>query len=111
MKHTHHLAPRITLYWDDQTGIAWVEDYRTGQGHAAHPNIKRPRTAVDMQRRGYWGKDERTVECQGFTYNIDRLLIEEPLDDVARQHCRCGGNHATTRWYDFPNQQWRETSS
>lgn len=109
MKHTQVLAPKITLYWDDQTGIAWIEDFTTGKGHAAHPNIKRPRTVTEMQQLGYWGKDERTVKSQSFIYNIDRLVIDEPLDDVARQHCRCGGNHTTQRWYDLAQKQWVDT--
>ena len=111
MKHTQELAPRIVLMWDDETGIAWIENYMTGIGHAAHPNIKRPRSADDMKRRGAWGKDDRVVQSQSFIYNIDRLSIHEPLDDVARQHCQCGGNHATVRWYDLARQQWVASAS
>jgi len=106
MTHTKALAPRIVLMWDDETGIARIENYLTGVGHAAHPNIKRPRSAEDMKRRGAWGKDDRVVQSHSFLYNIDRLAIYEPLDDVARQHCQCGGTHATPRWYDFARQQW-----
>ena len=104
MQHTKELAPRIVLMWDDETGIARIENYLTGLGHAAHPNIKRPRSAEDMKRREAWGKDDRVVQSHSFLYNIDRLSIHEPLDDVARQHCQCGGNHATQRWYDFPRR-------
>ncbi|MBM3223390.1 MAG: hypothetical protein FJZ47_06275 [Candidatus Tectomicrobia bacterium] len=107
-KQLFKLTPKTTLYRDDETGIAWVEDFTTGVGYAAHPNIKRPRTVAEMLQKGHWGPDERTIRSQSFTYNIDRLVIEHPLDDVARQHCQCGGNHAATRWYDFPNQQWRD---
>ena len=110
MQHTQALAPRIVLMWDDETGIARIENYLTGVGHAAHPNIKRPRSAEDMKRRGAWGKDDRVVQSHSFLYNIDRLSIHEPLDDVARQHCQCGGNHATQRWYDFARQQWVEST-
>jgi PncC family amidohydrolase len=106
MKHTKELAPRMVLRWDDETGIAWIENYMTGIGHAAHPNIKRPRSADKMKRRGAWGKEDRVVQSQGFLDNIDRLVIDEPLDDVARQHCQCGGNHTTARWYDLARQQW-----
>ncbi len=106
MQYTTALAPRLALMWDDETGIARIEHYLTGRGHAAHPNIKRPRSADEMKRRGAWGKEDRVVQSQGFLYNIDRLVIDEPLDDVARQHCQCGGNHATSRWYDLARQQW-----
>lgn len=111
MKHAKELAPGITLFCDDETGIAWIEDYTTGKAHAAHPKVKRPRTAEDMKRRGYWGTEDRGVPSQSFTYNIDRLTIHEPLDDVSRQHCRCAGNHATARWYDFTQKQWVESAS
>jgi hypothetical protein len=106
MQYTQELAPRIALMCDDETGIARIEHYRTGRGHAAHPNIKRPRSADEMKRRGAGGKEDRVVQSQGFLYNIDRLVIDEPLDDVARQHCQCGGNHTTSRWYDLACQQW-----
>jgi hypothetical protein len=60
-----------------------------------------------MKRRGAGGKEDRVVQSQGFLYNnMDRLVIDEPLDDVARQHCQCGGNHTTARWYDLARQQW-----
>jgi len=42
---------------------------------------------------------------------IDQLAIDEPLDDVARQHCQCGGHHATPRWYDLTRQQWVDAAS
>ncbi len=110
MKHVKDLAPGVRLSWDDQTGLVWIDDYARGREHAAHPKIKRPRSADDMKRRGHWGPDDRCVPSQSFIYNIDRLSIHEPLDDVARQHCRCAGNHATQRWYDFAQQQWVESS-
>lgn len=111
MKHTRELAPGVMLMWDDVSGIARVENYNTGLGYAAHPNIKYPRSAEDMRKRGAWKADERTVESQRFIYNIDRLTIRDPLDDVARQHCRCGGKHDVAQWYDFANQQWVEAPS
>jgi len=111
MQHTKALAPRIALIWDDETGIARIENYRTGRGHAAHPNIKRPRLADEMKRRGAWGQADRVVQSHSFLYNIDQLAIDEPLDDVARQHCQCGGNHATPRWYDLTRQQWVDAAS
>src|SRR5207244_3141904 len=73
MQHTKELAPRIVLMWDDETGIARIENYLTGVGHTAHPNIKRPRSAEDMKRREAWGKDDRVVQSHSFLYNIDRL--------------------------------------
>ena len=71
MQHTKALAPRIALIWDDETGIARIENYRTGRGHAAHPNIKRPRLADEMKRRGAWGQADRVVQSHSFLYNID----------------------------------------
>jgi hypothetical protein len=83
------------LYRDTQTGIAWVEDGHTGSGHSAHPNISATGSIRGMKAKAYWGKYDRCLRSHGFIYNTDRCLVSEddPLDELARQHCQCGGRH------------------
>ena len=88
------VAPYVVLYRDTRTGIAWVENGKTGNGHSAHPNIDASGSVAGMRKLGYWPKDQRVVKCHGFIYNIDRLVVSDDLDELARQHCQCGGKHA-----------------
>lgn len=81
------------LHRDDRTGIAWIEDGSTGNGHTAHPNIDATGSVRGMKKLGYWAKDARTVRSHGYIYNIDRLVVTDELDEIARQYCRCGGVH------------------
>jgi hypothetical protein len=81
------------LYRDDRNGIAWVEDGHTGMGHSAHPNISVTGSVRGMRALGYWPKNERVVRSHGWQYNIDRCIVTDELDELARQHCRCGGRH------------------
>ena len=87
MQHTKELAPRIVLMWDDETGIARIENYLTELGHAAHPNIKRPRSAEDMKRRGAGGKDDRVVQSHSFLYNIAWPKAARRAIANANLHC------------------------
>lgn len=81
------------LYRDPVTGIAWVEDGSTGNGHTAHPNIDASGSVAGMRKRGYWGKEDRVVRSHGFLHNIDICAIHDKYDQVAADHCQCGGNH------------------
>lgn len=87
------IRPYVILYRDPKTGIAWVENGSTGQGHSAHPNIDASGSVRGMKQLGYWNKEDRCVRSHGFIYNIDRLIVTDDLDEIARQHCKCGGNH------------------
>jgi hypothetical protein len=46
-----------------------------------------------MKGRGYWRDEDRAVKSHGFIYNIDSLVVTDELDELARQHCECGGKH------------------
>jgi hypothetical protein len=46
-----------------------------------------------MKKLGYWGKTDRTVKAHGYIYNIDKLVVDDELDKIAQQYCRCGGKH------------------
>lgn len=81
------------LYRCSRTGIAWVEDYSTGTAHSAHPNIDGTGSVRGMKRLGYWRELDRTVRTRGTIYNIDSCVVTDELDEIARQHCRCGGKH------------------
>lgn len=87
------IAEYITLYWCPRTGIAWVENSKTGNGHSAHPNIDATGSVKGMKSRGFWKQHDRTVKTNGAIYNIDKLVVSDALDEIARQHCRCGGKH------------------
>jgi hypothetical protein len=87
------IRPYVKLYRDSKTGIAWVEDGSSGMGHSAHPNIHGTGSVTGMRTRGFWGAKDRTVRSHGFIYNIDRSQVSGELDRIARDACRCGGNH------------------
>lgn len=87
------VAPYKTLYRDTRSGIAWVEDGTAGVGHSCHANIDASGSVAGMKQRGYWRKTDRTVQSHGWIYNIDSLVVTDPEDEIARQHCRCGGKH------------------
>jgi hypothetical protein len=82
------------LYRDTSTGIAWVENGHTGNGHSAHPNIDVTGSVKGMISRGYWKASDKTVRSHGFIYNTSRLTVTDDLDELARRHCQCGGNHS-----------------
>ena len=82
-----------TLYRDSRTGLAWVEDGHTGSQHSAHPNIDASGSVRGMKKLGYWGELDNVVRCRGTIYNISRVVVDDELDELARQHCQCGGNH------------------
>lgn len=87
------LAEHVNLYRDPKTGLAWVEDGSTGNGHTAHPSIHASGSVHGMKKLGYWDKSDRTVQSHGFIYNIDTLIITDEYDQIAAEHCRCGGRH------------------
>lgn len=85
------------LYRDPVTGIAWVEDYSAGIAHSAHSNIDVTGSIRGMKRLGYWRKDDRIVRSHGFYYNIDSLVITDHYDQIAADHCQCGGKCGENR--------------
>lgn len=87
------IEPYVVLFRDTKTGIAWIENGKTGNGHSAHPNIDATGSIRGMKKLGYWGKKDRCVRSHGFIYNIDKLVVSDELDEIARKHCQCGGKH------------------
>lgn len=95
MKNTfvRTIEEHVELHFDERTGLAWVEDGRTGTGHSAHPNIDASGSVRGMKKLGHWGKDDVCVRSHGFVHNTSRLVVTSEFDEIARQHCRCGGKH------------------
>ena len=91
------LAEHIELHFDERSGIAWVENGNSGNGHTCHPNIDASGSVAGMKKLGYWRKEDRTVRSHGFIYNIDSLVVSDKWDEEARKHCRCGGKHVLAR--------------
>jgi hypothetical protein len=92
-RHIKTIAPYIELYRDEKTGIAWVENGSTGNGHTCHPNIDASGSVRGMKKLGYWKQDDETVRSHGFIYNTSKLVVDDEYDEIARQYCRCGGKH------------------
>lgn len=80
-----------TLYRDDKTGIAWIEDGSTGLIHSCHPNISASGSVHGMKQMGYWDKTDKIIESHGFKYNISKFVIDDSdeYDVVASNECRC----------------------
>ena len=81
----------VVLYRDDKTGIAWIEDGRTGCGGSVHPNISDTGSVRGMRATGQWGKHDRVVRSNGFYYNIDRMAYwpYDPLEKIVADECCC----------------------
>lgn len=77
-----------TVYRDDKTGVACVT-CGDGNLYTCHPNIDKTGSVRGMKQLGYWGKKDRVARCFGFIYNIDRVAVSSPLDDIAAQMCMC----------------------
>ena len=63
--------------------IVVIENYSTGGGYSAHPNIDKTGSVSGMKRLGYWKKDDKTVKQDGFIYNISSVYISNNLDALA----------------------------
>lgn len=83
----------VNLYRDDKTGIAWIEDGKTGLGISVHGNINSSGSISGMKARGYWGKKDRTVRSHGWIYNIDSFVCDKDneLEMIVADECRCQG--------------------
>lgn len=85
------IEPYIELYRDERTGIAWVENGKTGNGHSAHPNIDVSGSIKGMKLLGYWREDDVVVRCDGYYYNVSKRAIHDKYDQIAADYCRCEG--------------------
>lgn len=83
------ISPHVQLFRDTSTGIAWVEDGTSGQGHSAHPNIDITGSVKGMKQLGYWHPNDRVVESHGFHYNITKIVLDSEFDRIAQHACLC----------------------
>ena len=84
-----HVGDWKDVYRNVNTGIAFVHDGITGVRHSCHSNIDVSGSISGMKARGYWGKKDRCITCNGNTYNIDTLVIQNDLDRIASEACMC----------------------
>ena len=84
-----HVGDWKDVYRNVNTGIAFVQDGSTGIQHSCHANIDASGSIRGMKERGYWGKKDRCIKCNGFIYNIDTLVIHDDLDRIASDNCMC----------------------
>ncbi len=87
------IEENVNLYRDDKSGIAWIEDGRTGLEINVHANIHSSGSVTGMKNLGYWGKKDRTARSHGFIYNIDSFVCdkENELKMIVADECRCQG--------------------
>ena len=81
------IEPRVELFRDAVTGIAWAEDHRTGLGVSVHPNIDENGSVEGMVARGYWRSSDRVARSHGWIYNIDRFVCndEDPVEAIVAE--------------------------
>jgi hypothetical protein len=97
--HIKTIAPYRELYRDPKTGIAWVENGSTGNGHSCHPNIHYTGSVRGMKKLGHWEKTDRIVRSHGYYHNIEMCVIDDELDQIACNYCQCGGVHRRRESY------------
>lgn len=91
-KMVREINEHATLYRDDVSGIAWIEDGSTGMEFTVHSNISNTGSIRGMKKLGYWRKADRTVRSHGYIYNIDSFVVDNnnPLEKLlADSECKC----------------------
>ena len=87
------IEEHVILYRDNKSGIAWIEDGKTGLEISAHSNIDSSGSVAGMKNLGYWGKKDRTIRSHGWIYNIDSFVCDKDneLEMIVADECRCQG--------------------
>lgn len=87
------IEKNVNLYRDDKSGIAWIEDGRTGLLISIHANISVTGSVTGMKKLGYWGKKDRSIRSHGWIYNIDSFVCDKDnnLEMIVADECRCQG--------------------
>ena len=83
------LNPALFLYRDAYTGIAWVEDTKTGMKYSCHPYTNNKGSVRSMKALGLWRKHDSVLFCDEIFYNISKLYIGASWDRVASNACQC----------------------
>jgi hypothetical protein len=79
----------VDLYRDDATGIAWIENGKTGGEHSVHPNIDKTGSISGMKKLGYWKQDDEIVRVNGLLYNISKFVKSDKYDEIVANYCNC----------------------
>lgn len=87
------IEKHVNLYRDDKSGIAWIEDGRTGLGISVHSNIDSSGSVTGMKNLGYWEKRDRTIRSHGWIYNIDSFVCDKDneMQTIVANECRYQG--------------------
>ena len=64
-------------------GIVSIHNGSAGVAHSVHPNINISGSVKGMKERGYWGKNDKTLQAHGRTYNISYIVLSDTLDKIA----------------------------
>ena len=88
-QHIRNISEYVDLYRDDRTGIAWIENGKTGGGHTCHPSIDATGSVIGMKQNGGWKQSDRCIKTAGAIHNIDRFVVTDDLDQIAADECRC----------------------
>lgn len=84
------IGPRVRLYRDAETGVAWIQDEKNNV-ISAHPfigyfeNIS-PETLVNLH---IWGRSDRIVNVNGRFFNTDICDTDDKLMAITAEECRC----------------------
>lgn len=87
------IEENVTLCRDDKSGLAWIEDGKTGNKVSVHANIDNSGSVSGMKKLGYWKNNAKTVKSCGFIYNIDTFVCNEndKLEKIVAEECLCDG--------------------
>lgn len=90
-RHIKDVDKYVHLYRDDNTGVAWVVDGRSGCVHSVHPNIHYTGSIRGMKRQGIWKHSDVVVKAWVYKYNISVLAYDKDdlYDVVAFNECQC----------------------
>lgn len=85
------IKPHANLYRDSDSGIAWIEDGRSGLGFSVHASIDSTGSVIGMKNAGHWRKDARTIKANGFIYNIDTFVCDKSneFEMIVADECMC----------------------
>jgi hypothetical protein len=89
------IEPGVTLIVDPDTGLAIVNDEVEEQMYGAHPTALVSAGGKEMMVKGdWWGSDDVCIVVGEYVYNTTRVVgIWHEYQELARQHCKCGGWH------------------
>lgn len=90
-KFIRDIDDHAKLYIDNKSGIAVIEDGRSGCGFTCHPSIDKTGSLRGMKKNGGWRKEDRCVRTMGFIINTDIFAIDKDnkYDRIVAEECRC----------------------